>query len=793
MKKLSTLSLTLIVATSLATIGSASWVIANSFIEQTSIGSDFNNINETDYYMLTIYEDENLSSYEQVEVDSDDRLSMYLGDDPDKEGYFFDGYYDTESRKPIDENQTINKHISIYKKYTEITPEMEEDIVSNVTSDTLTPGTDDSQETYYVTDGKIDANTTVDAKFDSTVDACNPENPVTPSTSDTTSFGTEDSAVSKIVLQTDLIIESGATFNLGAQVGYTSGTGPKIINGAISGDFTTIDLNGHNIIVRGTFNAYGLVTNSRIGKGMVYVDNGGKIVTPFCILDFLGGGNLVTNYNFAYAPFNQYVTPYLACTTIVEYGGELIGIGSLCAGSTNYPTEMRLIGSTSTYLLQMSGGYAIHCARDYSLISTDLNNFIPSLYREKLIFTNKLDLDEYILPESIEYNSAWDYSIIEMTTNSLKLSLDMGITTVDAILSYVEFGISSYLDLEFYSTKVNLTQSFEFFPYSTGYLDKNSTLNFRNNDIANVQGGLGTKDYCDTTLQYPGGTALGIRLGNQLKIKGHPGMVTIDGNISFETNTSTSNTEKYEIGGYVNLSTRALASLISAVNNGVGINVFESSVFSGNAGQRSFFSSKLTAIANVDSGKDTYYPHSALKYYNYPLISNDGENDIAYFTKDGKLLSGIYDPVTGLISIDDKKYSFVYTSTNFMTAGYMLKLTISTGTKPTPQNNIVNRINNVMGTWVECTYNSTTGIITANSKYYAYYNGAYIQVNSNSANTTFYSSGNLTMTYYTKKSFLSANTLTETVPNWKFAQICQNPSESTSLVFNSTTQTWSHG
>ena len=77
MKKLSTLSLTLIVATSLATIGSASWVIANSFIEQTTIGSGSNNINETDYYMLTIYEDENLSSYEQVEVDSDDRLSMY--------------------------------------------------------------------------------------------------------------------------------------------------------------------------------------------------------------------------------------------------------------------------------------------------------------------------------------------------------------------------------------------------------------------------------------------------------------------------------------------------------------------------------------------------------------------------------------------------------------------------------------------------------------------------------------------------------------------------------------------
>ena len=148
----------------------------------------------------------------------------------------------------------------------------------------------------------------------------------------------------------------------------------------------------------------------------------------------------------------------------------------------------------------------------------------------------------------------------------------MGVTTVDAILSYVEFGISSYLDLEFYSTKVNLTQSFEFFPYSTGYLDKNSTLNFRNNSIANVQGGLGTKDYYDTTLQYPGGTALGTRLGNQLKIKGHPGMVTIDGNISFETNTSTSNTEKYEIGGYVNLSTRALASLISAVNTNTIIN-----------------------------------------------------------------------------------------------------------------------------------------------------------------------------------------------------------------------------
>ena len=595
MKKLSTLSLTLIVATSLATIGSASWVIANSFIEQTTIGSGSNNINETDYYMLTIYEDENLSSYEQVEVDSDDRLSMYLGDDPDKEGYFFDGYYDTESRQPVDENQAINKHISIYKKYTEITPEMEEDIVSNVTSDTLAPGTGDSQETYYVTDGKIDANTTVDAKFDSSVNACDPENPVTPSTSDTTSFGTEESAVSKIVLQTDLIIESGATFNLGAQVGYTSGQGPKIINGAISGDFTTLDLNGHNIIVRGTFNAYGLVTNSRIGKGMVYVDNGGKIVTPFCILDFPGGGYLCTSYNYAYTPFTQYVTPYLSCTTIVEYGGMLNGMGSLCAGSENYATDMKLIGSSSEYFLQMTGGYAIHSERDYKLISASINNFVPSLYKEKLTFTNKLDLNEYILPSSVEYNSAWDYSIISVNVNSLQLSLTMGeiagieLGNVTAQLSYVEFPISSYLDLSFYNTNVNLSQAIEVMPYSNVYFNENSTLCFKNNSIANVQGSVGTRDIYSTLLDNPGSISISANLQKDLKVRGHEGTVTIDGNISFDSNSTTSNPEKYEIGGYINLSNRALASLTGAVNSGIAVNVFESSVYIGYA-QRSEYS-----------------------------------------------------------------------------------------------------------------------------------------------------------------------------------------------------------
>ena len=496
-KKLSIILLASSIAFSI--VGSASWIIAKSIIESTSISK--NDISEVEYFKLTKYSADKSTST-VIDMDKDDYLSKYLGADPLLDGYYFDGWFDYNTQAPIDENQIISSNISIYPVYTEIASSNSKSTIDNVN---ITPGTSTDQNVVNITDESLGSGSSLNVPYDSTKDPCNTNNTTTGST---TSFGSEDDAVTKIVLQNDLIIESGATFNLGAQVGYSSGTGPNVINGAISGGFTTLDLNGHNIIVKGTFKAYGLVTNSRIGKGLVYVASGGKVVTPFCILDFGGGGNLCNTYNFSYAPFTLYSTPYMSCTTIIEAGGSFDGIASLNASDQNFPTDMYFIGPGDSYLLRLNSGYAIDESSNYNLIANNMSKFIPSLYREGLIFTNKLDLNKYKLPESITYNSSWENSKADIVMNSLTLTIKMGpellAVKVTADMSYVEFPISSFLDIKFYGCNITLKQAVEVYPYATIYLDNDSTLIFSDNSIQYVQGGIGTRDFYSTTLQYPG-------------------------------------------------------------------------------------------------------------------------------------------------------------------------------------------------------------------------------------------------------------------------------------------------
>ena len=769
-KKLSIILLASSIAFSV--VGSASWIIAKSIIESTNISK--NDISEVEYFKLTKYSADKSTST-VIDMDKDDYLSKYLGADPFLDGYYFDGWFDYNTQAPIDENQIISSNISIYPVYTEIASS---NSTSNIDNGNITPGTSTDQNVVNITDGSLGSGNSLDVPYDSTKDPCNTNNTTTGST---TSFGSEDDAVTKIVLQNDLIIESGATFNLGAQVGYSSGSGPNVINGAISGGFTTLDLNGHNIIVYGTFKAYGLVTNSRIGKGLVYVASGGKVVTPFCILDFGGGGNLCNTYNFSYAPFTLYSTPYMSCTTIIEAGGSFDGVASLNASSDNYPTDMYFIGPSDSYLLTLNSGYAIDESSNYNLIANNMSKFIPSLYREGLIFTNKLDLNKYKLPESITYNSSWENSKADIVMNSLTLTIKM-VISVTADMSYVEFPISSFLDIKFYGCNITLKQAVEVYPYATIYLDNDSILIFSdNNNIQYVQGGIGTRDFYSTTLQYPGTQVfINSYILNDLKSKSHPGLVTIDGNLSFNENTSTDVAEKYKIGGYINLSNIALDSLKKAIKDGVGINVLEASQHLGTTSREGKINSRTSTTA---------YLKVITKYYCYPLISNN----VAYFIHNSVLKTGLYDMTTGLITIDNITYSFIFSNNEYLCPGTLTKNDIIGGVLSNPikpQNNIRNRIVNCIGTWNECTYNSSNGIITIESNYYVFYNGAYIRVNSNSSSTTFYYSTKSSIKIYSGSIFSSPTT--EYYQNWKFNQHGFTTLESESLNFNSTTKQWTH-
>ena len=76
-KKLSIILLASSIAFSI--VGSASWIIAKSIIESTSISK--NDISEVEYFKLTKYSADKSTST-VIDMDKDDYLSKYLGADP---------------------------------------------------------------------------------------------------------------------------------------------------------------------------------------------------------------------------------------------------------------------------------------------------------------------------------------------------------------------------------------------------------------------------------------------------------------------------------------------------------------------------------------------------------------------------------------------------------------------------------------------------------------------------------------------------------------------------------------
>ena len=173
------------------------------------------------------------------------------------------------------------------------------------------------------------------------------------------------------------------------------------------------------------------------------------------------------------------------------------------------------------------------------------------------------------------------------------------------------------------------------------------------------------------------------------------------------------------------------------------------------------------------TAEETYLKVKANGVYKIPMIFNDD-----------KLLS------LPIITIDNVTYSFIFNNDEYLCAGTFIK-TDAMGGGIKPQNNIRNRIVNCIGTWNECNYNSSNGIITIGSNYYVFYNGAYIRVNSNSSSTTYYYSTKSSIKIYSGGIFPSSSP--EYYPNWKFNQHGFTTLESESLNFNSTTKQWTHG
>ena len=128
--------------------------------------------------------------------------------------------------------------------------------------------------------------------------------------------------------------------------------------GYITGDYITLDLNGHNIEILegGLIECSGyIIDSSKDHNGQINVRDGGTLSTNFAIEDFSGGSISAARYFNNETPFDLYRMCYLEAKTNVYNGGKLNALCVLYASGKQNETVQTIVGTNGLFELVEEG------------------------------------------------------------------------------------------------------------------------------------------------------------------------------------------------------------------------------------------------------------------------------------------------------------------------------------------------------------------------------------------------------------------------------------------------------
>ena len=275
---------------------------------------------------------------------------------------------------------------------------------------------------------------------------------------------TSDNNIITLVLMQDLTITNGGTLVLEAINGISQA---GCAGNVISGSYTALDLNGHNITVESEGNIYshGIIYDSK-GTGSIQMESGSNLYSSFVVEDYGGGGITVGSYSLGSSPFSLISVPYLNCDIYFYVGSHFIGMTELFANGNYNRTNVNIIGDSSEYLFEMSS-------------KGDNSYLLRSVEGEHSLDSSYTDYRKYIT--YVNYQENYITNNLRLIMNSLTLELTM-IITVPISMASVHFPVPPWLHLY-----VNNNSYFEFkqrvdmFPGSSVYCDSTSQINFAAN------------------------------------------------------------------------------------------------------------------------------------------------------------------------------------------------------------------------------------------------------------------------------------------------------------------------
>lgn len=332
---------------------------------------------------------------------------------------------------------------------------------------------------------------------------------------------TSDNNIITLVLMQDLTITSGGKLVLEAINGISqAGCAGNVISGA----YTALDLNGHNITVQsgGYIYSHGIIYDSK-GTGSIQMESGSNLYSSFVVEDYGGGGITVGSYYLGSTPFSLISVPYLNCDIYFYVGSHLIGMTELFANDDYNRTNVNIIGDSSDYLLQLSS-------------KGDNSYLLRSVEGEHSLDSSYTDYRKYIT--YVNYQENYITNNLNLIMNSLTLTLtfiDLGdIGSVEISMSGVHFPVPPWLHLYVINnSKLEFKQRVDMFPGSSVYCDSTSQINFAANaGVMTLNRMLQTGTY---TINSLGNSSLYAEWDKILPIAS----IQIDGQLTAAANNNT--------------------------------------------------------------------------------------------------------------------------------------------------------------------------------------------------------------------------------------------------------------
>lgn len=514
-----------------------------------------------------------------------------------------------------------------------------------------------------------------------------------------------------IRLNGDLTVKG--TLNIGAKVGSVAAdkTYSQII-----GNYTQLDLNGHNLIVDGgTLNCYGSIVD-RIGGGKVLVKNSGTLMGLLNVTDGRGGNQTTYGYGKGQSPFDEYRFTYIEAPIEAMHGTTLKGYLKLDLGSLGLSNIYANIVGPSGSSVFSWGTKRMEDDRIEIVPYINTNLYPTDVSKQE---KNKIYLNMYYY----RYKYVFNANVVLNSKIPLKARInfkDLKKEDVDIDWARIGVPIPPFFDLLLKSTySLTLKAKLLLLPGSSFVSESNSTLTFDPGEVMTYpdvsisvkilvykvevyikgettrnRGGLMAYDRSFYT--YNASTHVPQNKGvyalyNYWKYT-KPSNHMVLGNVEIR---DIPDSYKYLISGPISFSKESIQSILGSSD----VQTYD---IKGEQNGSLWFSPDYPTY---ESSVNLITSFNAL-----PLISNG----FAYI-KDASLnLKGTFDSTTRLFKTDNDKKYFLYTKNDFLQGG----------SAPENQNALTDY--DVTPTLVDGEINNQ--IIKASNAYYVNYKGVFVPV-----------------------------------------------------------------